>query len=70
MLMRYATVFANNIYAYVFMGVMSLSNGYFSTLAMMFGPSRVNSGEAATAGTLMVCFPTASLKFVFSFRYS
>ncbi len=56
MLMVYTGYLASNIYPYVFMGIMSISNGYFSTLAMMFGPSRVSAAEAPVAGTLMIFF--------------
>lgn len=56
MLMNYTKIFASNLYAYFFMIAMSLTNGYFSTLGMMFGPSRVTPAEAGTAGMLMAFF--------------
>lgn len=36
------------------MSVFSVSNGYFASLAMMYGPGMVKSGpEATTAGAFM-----------------
>lgn len=51
--MVYGSIFSNNIFPYVFMSIMALTNGYFSTLGMMNGPSRVNPREQQTAGQLM-----------------
>ena len=56
MLMVYTGYLASNIYPYVFMIIMALTNGYFSTLGMMFGPTRVSVAEAPIAGTLMSFF--------------
>lgn len=39
----------------VVMIVFSLTNGYFSTLCMIWAPSRVSDKEQQVAGTMMVC---------------
>eukprot|EP00742_Colponemidia_sp_Colp-10_P001687 GILJ01001808.1.p1 GENE.GILJ01001808.1~~GILJ01001808.1.p1 ORF type:complete len:449 (-),score=62.99 GILJ01001808.1:160-1506(-) len=53
--------FESDVWMYLFMGVFSLTNGYFGTLAMMFGPNRVANKDKETAGTVMVFFLTAGL---------
>jgi equilibrative nucleoside transporter 1/2/3 len=40
----------------VFMAGMAFTNGYFSSLIMMFAPSNVRDNEKQTAGTLMTFF--------------
>jgi len=54
MMMNYMSIFQSNIYTYIFNILMSLSNGYLSTLGMMFGPKRVTPAEAGVAGMVMV----------------
>jgi equilibrative nucleoside transporter 1/2/3 len=56
MLMCYTSFFASNYYTYAAMIVMSLTNGYFSTLGMMYGPTRVSKAEGNVAGMIMVAF--------------
>eukprot|EP01128_Nolandella_sp_AFSM9_P004185 TRINITY_DN1838_c0_g1_i1.p1 TRINITY_DN1838_c0_g1~~TRINITY_DN1838_c0_g1_i1.p1 ORF type:complete len:426 (-),score=82.04 TRINITY_DN1838_c0_g1_i1:50-1300(-) len=48
--------FSSNLVGIGAMILMSLTNGYFSTLAMMFGPSRVSERNQPAAGTLMPFF--------------
>eukprot|EP00761_Pharyngomonas_kirbyi_P013695 gb/GECH01013724.1/.p1 GENE.gb/GECH01013724.1/~~gb/GECH01013724.1/.p1 ORF type:complete len:459 (+),score=85.67 gb/GECH01013724.1/:1-1377(+) len=49
-------VLQNEAFSCVFMVLMAISNGYLSSLAMMFGPSRADEHEKETAGSLMVFF--------------
>ena len=47
-------IFNSDIYPIVFMTIFSFTNGYFASLAMMYGPSLVPSGpEQPTAGAYM-----------------
>lgn len=67
MIMIYATsLLANNLWAYLAMIAMAHTNGYFSTLAMMYGPSVVTAREQPVAGMLMVrlarLFPASALQ--------
>jgi equilibrative nucleoside transporter 1/2/3 len=49
-------LFNNDIWPIVFMIVMSFTNGFFSTLAMIYGPTRVEPHERETAGFMMITF--------------
>ncbi|XP_065829682.1 equilibrative nucleoside transporter 3-like isoform X2 [Oscarella lobularis] len=49
-------VFNSDVFPIVFMLLMAISNGYLSTLAMMYGPSFVSDHEKETAGTMMALF--------------
>lgn len=49
-----AVWFESDAYPILFMTVFSFTNGYFASLAMMYGPSMVPSGpEQTTAGAFM-----------------
>jgi len=49
-------IFTHDAIPIVLMAAMALSNGYLSSLLMMFGPTSVESHEMATAGTMMTFF--------------
>ena len=49
-------IFPSNWAAFVIMVFFALSNGYFGTLAMMFGPNTVDDHEKDTAGMIMSVF--------------
>lgn len=51
----------SDMWAYASMIGMALTNGYFGTLAMMYGPERVGVKDKEQAGTVMVFFLTAGL---------
>eukprot|EP01125_Pyxidicula_operculata_P020598 TRINITY_DN7644_c0_g1_i1.p1 TRINITY_DN7644_c0_g1~~TRINITY_DN7644_c0_g1_i1.p1 ORF type:complete len:422 (+),score=30.47 TRINITY_DN7644_c0_g1_i1:29-1294(+) len=53
MLSVYSDYFSNNAIAYTVMILFSLSNGYLTTLGMIYGPTRVQRHENETAGVLM-----------------
>jgi equilibrative nucleoside transporter 1/2/3 len=53
--------FVNDMWMYVFMSLMGLSNGYVGTLCMMFGPDAVEVKDKESAGTMMVFFLTSGL---------
>mmetsp|Transcript_11400 Transcript_11400/g.18554 ORF Transcript_11400/g.18554 Transcript_11400/m.18554 type:complete len:460 (-) Transcript_11400:212-1591(-) len=54
-------VFKSDAFPIIFMIFFGLSNGYVSTLAMMFGPSLVPPKDAGLAGTLMIFSLTIGL---------
>jgi len=56
MISIYTDYFPYNSISYIVMSLFALSNGYFSTLCMMYGPVRVEPSEARIAGTLMGFF--------------
>lgn len=51
-----STVFNHDAWFIAFMIVFSISNGYFASLAMMFGPKRVFESQAEMAGSIMATF--------------
>eukprot|EP00118_Oscarella_pearsei_P004230 m.17713 g.17713 ORF g.17713 m.17713 type:complete len:439 (+) comp27542_c0_seq1:111-1427(+) len=51
-----STVLMSDAFPVVFMALMALSNGYLSTLAMMYGPGLVPDKDKETAGTMMAFF--------------
>lgn len=53
--------FTSDFMGYLCMSLMALSNGYCGTLAMMYGPARVDAINKERAGTIMVFFLTAGL---------
>jgi hypothetical protein len=61
----HATVwFKNDGFPYVFMLLMGLTNGYFGSLCMMFGPSIVEAKDSEAAGSMMVCVCVCVCAFV------
>lgn len=54
-------VFTSDVWPIVFMILMSFTNGYFSSICMMFGPTLVQPESMATAGTMMVFCLTCGL---------
>lgn len=46
----------SNVWAIIFMIIFSLTNGYFGTLAMVYGPMEVEEHERQVAGNLMSLF--------------
>jgi len=54
-------VFSNDYLAYILMALFALSNGYFGTLAMMFGPLNVAPHEKESAGIMMTFFLNAGI---------
>lgn len=46
----------SNVWAILFMIIFSLTNGYFGTLAMVYGPMEVEEHEKQVAGNLMSLF--------------
>uniref|UniRef100_A0A7S1CGA6 Equilibrative nucleoside transporter 1 n=1 Tax=Bicosoecida sp. CB-2014 TaxID=1486930 RepID=A0A7S1CGA6_9STRA len=53
--------FTSDFMGYLTMSLMALTNGYFGTLAMMYGPANVDAVNKERAGTIMVFFLTAGL---------
>lgn len=51
---RLHVLFRGVVWPTFIMTAMALSNGYLSTLAMIYGPSRVEHRDAEGAGTVMV----------------
>jgi len=49
-------LFRSDLFPYVFMGFFSVTNGYFGTIAMLYGPMAVEPHERETAGALMATF--------------
>lgn len=49
-------IFPSNWASFVIMMAFALTNGYFGTLAMMFGPINVEDNEKDTAGMIMSVF--------------
>ncbi|XP_008123258.1 equilibrative nucleoside transporter 1 [Anolis carolinensis] len=66
-------IFAHDAWYIIFMIFFSFSNGYLASLCMCFGPKKVLSHEAETAGTIMAFFLSLGLAlgaiFSFLFRY-
>lgn len=54
-------LFHSDVFPIIFMILFALSNGYLSTLSMMFGPTMVSSRHANLAGTIMVFCLTLGL---------
>lgn len=54
-------VFESDVWMYLFMIGMGLTNGYAGTLLMMFGPERVGVFDKEQAGTVMVFTLTVGL---------
>jgi len=54
-------VFHYDAFSYIFMFVFALSNGYFGTLAMMYGPDFADNHEKETAGAMMSFFLQAGI---------
>ena len=48
------TVFTSDGWPYVFIFILALTTGYFSTLCFMYGPSLVDPAHVELAGTTMV----------------
>ncbi|XP_060593578.1 equilibrative nucleoside transporter 3-like [Ruditapes philippinarum] len=53
--------FNSDIYPVVFILLLGLTNGYFGTLAMMYGPRRVSADKAESTGAMMSSFLTTGL---------
>lgn len=54
-------VFKYDIFPISFTVLLAFTNGYFSNLSMMFGPSLTNPTDGALAGTIMIFMLTAGL---------
>ena len=54
-------LFMNRFWPSLFMAFMALSNGYVSTLCMIYAPRRVQPQDAETAGTIMIFMLTFGL---------
>eukprot|EP01112_Ceratiomyxa_fruticulosa_P013868 TRINITY_DN392_c0_g1_i2.p1 TRINITY_DN392_c0_g1~~TRINITY_DN392_c0_g1_i2.p1 ORF type:complete len:416 (+),score=65.13 TRINITY_DN392_c0_g1_i2:185-1432(+) len=46
-------IFDKDVYAYIIMAVLALTNGYCGTLGMMYGPTNADPHEKETAGIIM-----------------
>lgn len=53
--------FVSDAWPIIFMLAMAVSNGYFGTLCMTYGPKLVREGEMEAAGSIMVLFLTVGL---------
>jgi len=51
----FSVLFKHDAFPSIFMLLFSMTNGYFGSLAMMYGPSAVDSQNAELAGTIMAC---------------
>lgn len=58
---QHNAIFNEDAYPIVFMVLFALSNGFLSSVLMMYGPSRVRPEEMALAGTMMALFLTCGL---------
>ncbi|XP_007484051.1 equilibrative nucleoside transporter 1 isoform X1 [Monodelphis domestica] len=56
-------VFHHDAWFIVFMIFFAFSNGYLASLCMCFGPKKVKSSEAETAGSIMAFFLSLGLAF-------
>ncbi|NXV79528.1 S29A1 protein, partial [Atlantisia rogersi] len=56
-----SVVFSHDAWYIIFMIVFSLSNGYLASLCMCFGPKKVLTHEAETAGAIMAFFLSLGL---------
>lgn len=54
-------IFNSDVYPVVFILLLGLTNGYFGTLAMMYGPQRVTPDKAENTGAMMSTFLTLGL---------
>ena len=54
-------LFKSDAWPIIFMALFAFSNGYLSTLAMMFGPTMVSVRNSALAGTIMIFSLTLGL---------
>ncbi|XP_070590326.1 equilibrative nucleoside transporter 1 [Erythrolamprus reginae] len=54
-------IFAHDAWFLIFMLLFSISNGYLASLCMCFGPKKVLSHEAETAGAIMAFFLSLGL---------
>ncbi|ETE64919.1 Equilibrative nucleoside transporter 1, partial [Ophiophagus hannah] len=54
-------IFAHDAWYLIFMPLFSISNGYLASLCMCFGPKKVLSHEAETAGAIMAFFLSLGL---------
>lgn len=56
-------VFSSSAWPLLFMACMALSNGYVSTLAMIYGPQRIDkaSSDSEIAGSVMILALTCGL---------
>lgn len=57
----HAVIFNSDIYPIVFILLLGLTNGYFGTLAMMYGPRNVSSDVAESTGAVMSTCLTSGL---------
>ncbi|KAH0622602.1 hypothetical protein JD844_025034 [Phrynosoma platyrhinos] len=64
-------IFGHDAWYIIFMIFFSISNGYLASLCMCFGPKKVLSHEAETAGTIMAFFLSLGLALgaIFSFLF-
>jgi equilibrative nucleoside transporter 1/2/3 len=58
---RLNVTFKGTFWPIIFMGCMALSNGYVSTLAMIYGPQRVHAQDSEIAGSVMLLALTFGL---------
>jgi equilibrative nucleoside transporter 1/2/3 len=58
---RFHILFEHSFWPLLFMSLMAFSNGYISTLAMIYGPSRVEHHDSEIAGSIMILALTAGL---------
>ncbi|XP_044530655.1 equilibrative nucleoside transporter 1 [Gracilinanus agilis] len=56
-------IFHHDAWFIVFMMFFAFSNGYLASLCMCFGPKKVKSSEAETAGSIMAFFLSLGLAF-------
>ncbi|XP_007429535.1 equilibrative nucleoside transporter 1 [Python bivittatus] len=54
-------IFAHDAWYFIFMLLFSISNGYLASLCMRFGPKKVLTHEAETAGAIMAFFLSLGL---------
>jgi equilibrative nucleoside transporter 1/2/3 len=58
---RLHVLFTGSLWPTGFMAFMALSNGYVSTLSMIYGPQRVEPEDAEIAGSVMILALTFGL---------
>eukprot|EP01136_Pigoraptor_vietnamica_P040339 Opistho-1_new@1037 len=51
---RFPTPFHHDAWPVIFMIIFAITNGYYGSLAMMYGPAQVSQHEKEVAGTMMV----------------
>lgn len=49
----FQAILSNNAWAFTFVGLFSISNGFSGTIPMIYGPSSVDSSQASRVGTIM-----------------